>query len=151
MFGFSFWFCAPLLFIFRATIWHAVKHGYVGAHHDDGFMHPVVNQLVEELYLKFPQLIGGLELLNLWAYKSEQMYDGVPVHADQATVSFNLWITPDEANLNNENGGLLIYPKEAIKPKDWSFVDANGLDSIQLEKLLHFNCLPLVKYNVSTM
>ena len=114
----------------ESTIWHAVKHGYVGAHHDDGFMHPVVNQLVEELYLKFPQLIGGLELLNLWAYKSEQMYDGVPVHADQATVSFNLWITPDEANLNNENGGLLIYPKEAIKPKDWSFVDANGLDSI---------------------
>ena len=105
-----------------------MKHGYVGAHHDDGFMHRVVNQLVEELYLKFPQLIGGL-ILNLWAYKSEQMYDGVPIHADQATVSFNLWITPDEANLNNENGGLLIYPK-AIKPKDWSFVDANGLDSI---------------------
>ena len=76
-------------------------------------------------------MIGGLELLNLWAYKSEQIHDGVPIHADQATVSFNLWITPDRANLNSKNGGLQIYPKEAIKPKEWSFKESNGLDYVR--------------------
>ena len=115
----------------ESTVWHAVKRGYVGAHHNDGLVHPVIKQLVEELYLKFPLMIGGLELLNLWAYKSEQIHEGIPIHADQGAVSFNLWITPDSANLNSKNGGLQIYPKEAIKPKEWSFKESNGLDYVR--------------------
>ena len=115
----------------ESTFWHAVKHGYLGAHHDDGFSHPILRNLVKEIYSKFPTLVNGLKLVNLWAYKSAQRHIGVPVHADEATVSFNFWITPDEANLDKDTGGLLIYPKETRKPQHWSFMESNGIDYVE--------------------
>ena len=121
----------------ESTFWHAVKHGYLGAHHDDGFSHPILRNLVKEIYAKFPTLVNGLQLVNLWAYKSAQSHTGVPVHADEATVSFNFWITPDEANIDKDTGGLLIYPKEARKPPHWSFMESNGIDYVeQIQKRL---------------
>lgn len=37
--------------------------------------------------------------------------DGIKVHADSATVNLNFWVTPDQANLDPESGGLVVYPK----------------------------------------
>ena len=44
---------------------------------------------------------------------------GIKVHADFAAVNVNFWITPKDANLNPDSGGLIVYDVEA--PKDWDF------------------------------
>jgi hypothetical protein len=36
---------------------------------------------------------------------------------DSAAVSINFWITPDNANLDREHGGLVFYGTPA--PPDW--------------------------------
>ena len=48
---------------------------------------------------------------------------GINTHADFANVNVNVWITPDEANLDKTSGGLVVWDKES--PKDWSFSDYN--------------------------
>ena len=37
--------------------------------------------------------------------------DGIGVHADNAAVNLNFWVTPDDANLDPSSGGLVVYPK----------------------------------------
>lgn len=37
--------------------------------------------------------------------------DGIAVHADSASVNLNFWVTPDDANLDPDSGGLVVYPK----------------------------------------
>jgi hypothetical protein len=44
-------------------------------------------------------------------------------HADQAKVNVNFWLTPEDANLDKSNGGLLIYKQEP--PEDWTFESYN--------------------------
>lgn len=38
--------------------------------------------------------------------------DGISVHADSASVNLNFWVTPDDANLDPNSGGLVVYPRE---------------------------------------
>ena len=40
-----------------------------------------------------------------------QQSRGIKVHADQATVNLNIWITQREANLDPTRGGLIVYNK----------------------------------------
>ena len=49
---------------------------------------------------------------------------GIKIHADEAAVNVNLWITPDEANLDSEHGGLVVWDKMA--PLDWDFAKFNA-------------------------
>ena len=49
---------------------------------------------------------------------------GLSLHADAAAVNVNFWITPDEANLNPDTGGLVVYDKEA--PAEWNFAAYNS-------------------------
>ena len=46
------------------------------------------------------------------------------MHADAAAVNVNFWGTPDEANLDPESGGLVVWDKEA--PMDWNFKEYNS-------------------------
>eukprot|EP00543_Licmophora_paradoxa_P019250 CAMPEP_0202460704 /NCGR_PEP_ID=MMETSP1360-20130828/45448_1 /ASSEMBLY_ACC=CAM_ASM_000848 /TAXON_ID=515479 /ORGANISM="Licmophora paradoxa, Strain CCMP2313" /LENGTH=158 /DNA_ID=CAMNT_0049082473 /DNA_START=6 /DNA_END=482 /DNA_ORIENTATION=- len=63
----------------------------------------------------------------LWAYKydsdngssSSSGGNGINIHADAAAVNVNLWITPDEANLDSTSGGLVVYTVKP--PEDWDF------------------------------
>ena len=41
--------------------------------------------------------------------KYDSSLPGLHVHADDALVNVNFWITPDEANLDPERGGLLVW------------------------------------------
>ena len=43
------------------------------------------------------------------------------LHADDATVSINFWVTPTEANLDPEYGGLVVC--RAPPPDDWEIKD----------------------------
>ena len=93
--------------------------GYAGAYIDDGLHDKLLIQLAFELNKALPNIMEGHPLKYLWAYKYDSKFTGINTHADQAAVNVNLWITPEDANLNKENGGLVVFT--AKPPKDWDF------------------------------
>jgi hypothetical protein len=60
----------------------------------------------------------------MWAYKYDQEMSGIGMHADPAVVNVNFWITPDDANLDAESGGLVVHRAEA--PPEWDFREYNN-------------------------
>ena len=111
-------------FCTEATVFYDTRVGYLGAYFEEGLAaSPVVLAVVEALRAALPGVIGDLPLVNAWVYKYDSEERGIAVHADSATVNLNLWLTPDEANLDPASGGLVVYEKEP--PADWSFDDYN--------------------------
>ncbi|NQW08345.1 MAG: tetratricopeptide repeat protein [Alphaproteobacteria bacterium] len=107
-------------FCWDSTIWHQIKGaGYLGAYFREGFGDPLVVRIAEELKARMPRVLGPLPVKVIWAYSYEQSMVGINPHADFAAINLNFWITPDEANLDPESGGLLVYRKAA--PADWDF------------------------------
>jgi hypothetical protein len=76
----------------------------------------------------------GHFLQYLWAYKYDSQYTGINTHADQAAVNVNLWITPDDANLDKSSGGLVVFT--AKPPEDWDFAQYNTDTDFVMEQLL---------------
>lgn len=112
-------------FCWESTIWKAdYENGYIGAFLGDGFATPLLFQIAEELRLKFPRIFKHHRLTQAWAFKHDSSRRGLNIHADAAAVNVNFWITPDDANLNPETGGLVVYDKEA--PRTWNFRDYNS-------------------------
>jgi len=112
-------------FCWEATIWKKdYENGYSGAFLGDGFASPLLLQIAEELRTRFPRIFRHHRLTQAWAFKQDSARRGLNIHADAAAVNVNFWITPDDANLNPEGGGLVVYDKEA--PKDWNFKDYNS-------------------------
>ena len=112
-------------FCWGSTMWRVVyKDGYLGAFPEQGFACPLLAQIAEELRDFFPPIFQGHALRYLWAFKYDSQLSGTIVHADEAAVNVNFWITPDEANLDPESGGLVIWDKAA--PPDWNFLEYNG-------------------------
>lgn len=107
-------------FCWDSTIWHQIKSaGYLGAYFREGFGDPLVVRIAEELKARMPKVFGGLAIKVIWAYSYEQSMTGINPHADFAKINLNFWITPDEANLDPETGGLIVYRKAA--PPEWDF------------------------------
>jgi tetratricopeptide (TPR) repeat protein len=102
-------------------------NGYLGALPEYGFAAPLLAQIGEELPKAFPDVFGEHPLLQLWAFKYGSGETGVNLHADFAAVNVNFWITPDEANLDSDHGGLVVWDKAA--PLDWDFKTYNGNDA----------------------
>jgi Tfp pilus assembly protein PilF len=112
-------------FCWRSTIWQrAHRNGYLGAMPEHGFACPLLAQIDEELRSTYPSIIGEHPLLRWWGFKYDSRLRGINVHADFAAVNVNFWITPDEANLDPDSGGLVIWDVPA--PLDWSFNQYNG-------------------------
>jgi hypothetical protein len=59
-----------------------------------------------------------------WAFKYDGSLSGTRIHADQAAVNVNFWITPDDANRNPESGGLVIW--DVTAPTDRELAKYNG-------------------------
>ncbi|GMH50907.1 hypothetical protein TrRE_jg7740 [Triparma retinervis] len=95
----------------ESTVFFDAKKGYLGAYLDDGLSSPWLRYLVRELQERLPGVLGGLPLKQAWMYKYDSDADmkGINIHADQAAVNLNIWLTPDEANLDPETGGLVVY------------------------------------------
>ena len=55
----------------------------------------------------------------MWVYRYRNQSEGVGKHTDEGAVSFNFWITPDDANLAPDQGGLVVYAK--YQPYDWDW------------------------------
>ena len=62
-------------------------------------------------------------LSQLWAFKYDSQLSGITLHADFAAINVNFWITPDDANLDSNRGGLVIWDHAA--PVDWGFAKYN--------------------------
>ena len=93
-------------FCHGSTIWRDTFDGYVGARPQSGFACPLLAQVACELAQAYPAIFQQHPLLFAWAFKYEQGMSGTRVHADFAAVNVNFWITPDDANLDPETGGL---------------------------------------------
>jgi tetratricopeptide (TPR) repeat protein len=113
-------------FCLESTIWFddQKKRGYVGAYWYEGFYNDLLIQIADELRQLVPNILGRHQLRKIWAYKYDQARDGIHLHADFAAVNVNFWLTPDEANLDPESGGLVVNDAQA--PLDWSFDDYNA-------------------------
>ncbi|MBI4400047.1 MAG: tetratricopeptide repeat protein [Nitrospirae bacterium] len=112
-------------FCLASTIWKRdYENGYIGAFFGDGFSSPLLLQIAEELRTRFPGIFKHHLLTQAWAFKYDSEMTGLNIHADAAAVNVNFWITPDEANLDPERGGLIVWDKEA--PKDWNFKEYNN-------------------------
>jgi tetratricopeptide (TPR) repeat protein len=106
-------------FLLESTIWHDFFHidGFVASYLEDGLACPLLLQIADELRRAFPDILGEHPLSQAWAFKGLRAQAAVDVHADDATVSVNFWVTPTEANLEPGSGGLVVC--RAPPPDDW--------------------------------
>ncbi|MGE3728072.1 MAG: hypothetical protein AB7I41_21125, partial [Candidatus Sericytochromatia bacterium] len=116
-------------FCLGATVWrdYYADQGYLGAFMDDGFVSPLLLNLAKALQLALPRILGDTALHYLWGFKYGQSSQGIRLHADQAKINLNFWLTPDSANLNPMGGGLQVYDRAA--PQDWDFKAYNDQSS----------------------
>jgi Flp pilus assembly protein TadD len=110
-------------FLLESTIWHDFSHidGFVASYLEDGLACPLLLQIADDLRRAFPDILGEHPLSQAWAFKGLQAQAGVDVHADDAVVSVNFWVTPTEANLDPGRGGLVVC--RAPPPPDWEIKD----------------------------
>jgi hypothetical protein len=114
-------------FCLESTVWNDVhEEGYLGAMPEGGFAPPLLAQIADELRSGYPMIFGSYPLLHHWAFKYDSTMNGIGVHADFAAVNVNFWITPDEANLDPEHGGLIIW--DVAAPLDWDFMKYNAAE-----------------------
>jgi hypothetical protein len=108
-----------------APVWKfANSAGYIRALPEHGFACPLMLQIDEEMRSVYATILKQLPLRYWWAYKYESERLGTHLHADAAAVSVNYWIAPDEANLDPDTGGLIMWDKTA--PLNWGFKEYNG-------------------------
>jgi hypothetical protein len=110
-------------FLLESTIWHDFSHidGFVASYLEDGLACPLLLQIADELRRAFPDILGEHPLSQAWAFKGLRAQAAVDVHADDAAVSVNFWVTPTEANLDPARGGLVVC--RAPPPDDWEIKD----------------------------
>jgi tetratricopeptide (TPR) repeat protein len=133
-------------FLNDSSIWHqwrfARDNGYLGARMADGFSCPLIVQISEAFRTAFPAIFKHHTLRMVWAFKHSERIEGVPIHADFAAVNVNLYTTPDEANLDPETGGLLVWPVKA--PADWEFAHYNSNEGV-MERLVEESGAPMIR------
>ena len=109
----------------EANVWkRSYANGYHGAFMSTGFCSRVLLAIADELKIAMPKVVGPNILKQAWGFKYDQRMTGINLHADFAKVNTNFWITPDEACLDKNTGGLVVYDVPA--PAHWSFLDYNA-------------------------
>jgi tetratricopeptide (TPR) repeat protein len=110
-------------FLLESTIWHDFSHidGFVASYLEDGLACPLLLQIADDLRRAFPEILGAHALSQAWAFKGLRPQAAVDVHADDAEISVNFWVTPTEANLSPGHGGLVVC--RAPPPDDWEIKD----------------------------
>jgi tetratricopeptide (TPR) repeat protein len=106
-------------FLLESTTWHDFSHidGFVASYLEDGLACPLLLQIADELRGAFPGILGVHRLTQAWAFKGLRAQSAVDVHADDAAVSVNFWVTPTAANFDAGCGGLVVC--RAAPPDDW--------------------------------
>jgi Flp pilus assembly protein TadD len=112
-------------FCWQEPVWKkSYDNGYLGALPEQGFAAPLLAQIADELRQTYGAIFGPYALRYLWAFKCDSHLKGVNVHADFAAVNVNFWITPNEANLDPDGGGLVLW--DVAAPLDWDFDTYNN-------------------------
>jgi hypothetical protein len=107
-----------------APVWKfANSAGYIRALPEHGFACPLLLQIDEEMRSVYQTILKQLPLRYWWAFKYDTERLGTHIHADFAAVNVNYWIAPDEANLDPDTGGLVIWDKPA--PLEWGYKEFN--------------------------
>lgn len=98
-----------------STVWRKIyPAGYLGAAPEDGFACPLLAQIVEEIHLVFAPILEGESFRYLGAFKYDsELSAGTNTHADNSNVNVNLYIAPDDANLDPQSGGMEIWDADA--------------------------------------
>jgi len=107
-------------YLLESTIWHDFSHvaGFVATYLEDGLACPLLLQIANELRRVFPELLGPHPLSQAWAFKGMDPTTAIDVHGDDAAISLNFWMTPDEANRDVDRGGLAVCL--APPPPGWA-------------------------------
>ena len=114
------------------------QSGYVAAFLSKGLSNQFILKLSEDLRLTYKNIFKELRLTQAWIFKYDSKKEGTNIHADQAAVNVNFWITPEIANQDKSKGGLKIWNK--LPPKESSFDSYNSLDnSPKILKMLNDN------------
>jgi tetratricopeptide (TPR) repeat protein len=110
-------------FLLESTIWHDFSHidGFVASYLEDGLACPLLLQIADDLRRAFPDILGAHRLSQAWAFKGLRAQSSIDVHADDAAVSVNFWVTPTQANLGLGRGGLVVCL--APPPDGWDIKD----------------------------
>jgi tetratricopeptide (TPR) repeat protein len=110
-------------YLLESTIWHDFSHirGFVASYLEDGLACPLLLQVVHELRIAFLELLGDAALTQAWAFKGLESDAAIDIHADDAAVSVNFWVTPTAANLDPDHGGLVVC--RVPPPPEWKVID----------------------------
>lgn len=117
-------------YLLESTIWHDFSHigGFVASYLEDGLACPLLLQIADEIRRTFPDLLERHPLTQAWAFKGLESSAAVEAHADDAVISINFWVTPDEANRNPDRGGLVVC--RVPPPAAW---EVKGYDADKAE------------------
>src|SRR6266545_745447 len=69
---------------------------------------PEIPIIAGEIKKRLPELLDGYEFVRCWAFM-HQRNAGLKVHADNGAITLDLWVTPDEYNLDPTTGGLVFF------------------------------------------
>lgn len=105
---------------------------YLASDLETGLASPPLLRLIEEVCDRIALASPGLHASAAWAFKYGAQVQGVDPHADFSRLTLNLWVAPDDANLDPACGGLVFWPVRA--PPEASFHEYNG-DGAWLERL----------------
>lgn len=76
--------------------------------HNMGPAIPTIFAIAESLKASFPMMFSDCELVEHWALLYPKNASG-KIHSDIGSVTVNLWLTPDEYNLDTSGGGLVFF------------------------------------------
>lgn len=110
-----------------STIWKRVYDaGYIGATPENGFACPLLAQIVEEVQDIYAAILQPHPFRYLGAFKYDsELSTGTNTHADFSSVNVNLYITPDDANLAADSGGMVIWDQAASSESELRFYNGN--------------------------
>lgn len=113
-----------------STVWRKIyPAGYLGAAPEDGFSCPLLAQMIEEIQTVFAPVLAGESFRYLGAFKYDsELAAGTNIHADNSNVNVNLYIAPDETNLDPESGGMEIW--DAAAPDIQTMRRLNGNEAL---------------------
>jgi tetratricopeptide (TPR) repeat protein len=100
-------------FCLESTVWYNISaSGDVGANLEHGFCCPLLLQVAADIRSAFPRLYSDLIFSSCWSFKYYEKESGDGLHGDSGLRNLNLWLTPDDANLDTNTGGLTFWDKK---------------------------------------
>ena len=116
-------------YLLQSTVWHDFTHiaGFVASYLEDGLACPLLLQIADEIRQAFPEILSDQPLSQAWAFKGLHSASSIGAHADDAFVSVNFWVTPNDANLQPDGSGLTVCLEPP--PSDWAMADYGSDES----------------------